>query len=170
MNLVARAITTREGQRLGDCQDTLIAHTLRAEGHDASEDGTGRGTPLVPVAYQCHGSNVGPMGTLRQGNGNESGGVPFVADTITANWHRSNGAKAGNNAGMINPIINHLGVRRLTPRECERLQGFPDDWTRYTDDGQEMSNSARYRMLGNAVCVNVAEWIGRRIVEVEGTA
>jgi DNA (cytosine-5)-methyltransferase 1 len=51
-------------------------------------------------------------------------------------------------------------VRRLTPTECERLQGFLDGWT----DGQ--SDSARYRMLGNAVCVNVAEWIGRRIVRL----
>lgn len=53
------------------------------------------------------------------------------------------------------------GVRRLTPIECERLQGFPDDWT----DGQ--SDSARYRQLGNAVAVPVVAWIGRRIVEVE---
>ena len=52
-----------------------------------------------------------------------------------------------------------VGVRRLTPTECERLQGFPDGWT----DGQ--SDSARYRQLGNAVTVPVAEWIGRRIIE-----
>jgi len=50
-----------------------------------------------------------------------------------------------------------VGVRRLTPLECERLQGFPDGWT----EGE--SDSARYRMLGNAVTVNVAEWIARRI-------
>jgi DNA (cytosine-5)-methyltransferase 1 len=50
-------------------------------------------------------------------------------------------------------------VRRLTPTECERLQGFPDGWT----DGQ--ADSPRYRQLGNAVTVNVAEWIGRRIME-----
>jgi len=49
------------------------------------------------------------------------------------------------------------GVRRLTPVECERLQGFPDGWT------EGFSDSARYRMLGNAVTVNVAEWIARRI-------
>jgi DNA (cytosine-5)-methyltransferase 1 len=49
------------------------------------------------------------------------------------------------------------GVRRLTPTECERLQGFPDGWT----DGQ--ADSSRYRQLGNAVCVPVAEWLGRRI-------
>jgi DNA (cytosine-5)-methyltransferase 1 len=51
------------------------------------------------------------------------------------------------------------GVRRLTPTECERLQGFPDGHTA----GQ--SDSARYRQLGNAVAVPVARWIGQRIVE-----
>jgi DNA (cytosine-5)-methyltransferase 1 len=59
------------------------------------------------------------------------------------------------------------GVRRLTPRECERLQGFPDDWTRYADDGSEIKDSPRYRMLGNAVTVDVAQWLGRRIVAAE---
>jgi DNA (cytosine-5)-methyltransferase 1 len=55
--------------------------------------------------------------------------------------------------------ITQLGVRRLTPTECERLQGFPDGWT------EGLSDTARYRVLGNAVCVPVAEWIGRRILE-----
>jgi len=48
-------------------------------------------------------------------------------------------------------------VRRLTPVECERLQGFPDDWT----DGQ--ADSHRYKQMGNAVTVNVVEWIGKRL-------
>jgi DNA (cytosine-5)-methyltransferase 1 len=56
-----------------------------------------------------------------------------------------------------------LAVRRLTPRECERLMGWPDDWTRYADDGTEIADSHRYRMCGNGVVANVAEWIGRRI-------
>ena len=60
-----------------------------------------------------------------------------------------------------------LAVRRLTPRECERLMGWPDDWTRYADDGAEIADSHRYRMCGNGVVGPVAEWIGRRIVEVE---
>jgi len=54
-----------------------------------------------------------------------------------------------------------FGIRRLTPAECERLQGFPDGWTA----GQ--SDTARYQQLGNAVCVPVAEWIGRRIIATE---
>ena len=56
------------------------------------------------------------------------------------------------------------GVRRLTPLECERLQGWPDDHTRWTADGREISDSVRYRMIGNGVVAPVAEWIGRRIV------
>lgn len=56
-------------------------------------------------------------------------------------------------------IAHETGVRRLTPTECERLQGFPDGWT------GGFSDSARYRMLGNAVAVPVAEWIAGRIAK-----
>jgi len=81
---------------------------------------------------------------------------------------RSYPVRAGDYTGSLSStrcdaVAGQFGVRRLTPRECERLQGFPDDWTLV--DG--MSDSARYRMLGNAVAVPVVEWIGRRIVEVE---
>ena len=69
-------------------------------------------------------------------------------------------------------IAGKFGVRRLTPRECERLQGFPDDWTRYGIDENgkkiEISDTQRYKMAGNAVTRNVAEWIGKRIVKVHG--
>lgn len=58
-------------------------------------------------------------------------------------------------------------VRRLLPVECERLQGFPDNWTAIGDDGATISDSARYRMIGNAITVPVAQWIGRRLMEVD---
>lgn len=90
-----------------------------------------------------------------------------VADTLTANWHRSKGAKAGNQVGLINPVIDHAhGVRRLTPIECERLQGFPDNYTRIPYNGKSAarcSDAARYRAIGNAMPVPVLKWIGRRI-------
>ena len=54
-------------------------------------------------------------------------------------------------------------VRRLTPVECERLQGFPDGWTDIGTHDKPTADSHRYKQLGNAVTVNVAEWIGRRI-------
>ena len=60
---------------------------------------------------------------------------------------------------------DHVTPRRLSPIECERLQGFPDGWTEFYDDGSQVADGPRYRMLGNAVTVNVAEWIGRRIME-----
>ncbi|MFN8013288.1 MAG: DNA (cytosine-5-)-methyltransferase [Dermatophilaceae bacterium] len=62
-------------------------------------------------------------------------------------------------------------VRRLTPLETERLQGFPDGWTLPTHEmaNQDALDSARYHACGNAVSVPVAEWIGQRIVETMGT-
>ena len=54
-------------------------------------------------------------------------------------------------------IAEPMRVRRLTPTECERLQGFPDGWT------DEQSDTQRYKQMGNAVTVNVIEWIGSRL-------
>ena len=60
-----------------------------------------------------------------------------------------------------------MKIRRLTPLECERLQGFPDFWTKFgAVDGKvvEISDTQRYRMCGNAVTVNVIEAIVERII------
>lgn len=61
-------------------------------------------------------------------------------------------------------------VRRLTPLETERLQGFPDDWTmpKAAIDDVNTLDSARYHACGNAVSVPVAEWLGERIVQQAG--
>jgi DNA (cytosine-5)-methyltransferase 1 len=65
----------------------------------------------------------------------------------------------------MRPVLKAgMQVRRLTPVECERLQGFPDGWTALGHDSKQISDSARYRMLGNAVAVPCVEWIARRIV------
>lgn len=61
-------------------------------------------------------------------------------------------------------------VRRLTPIECERLQGFPDDWTLIPYRGkpaEECPDTPRYKALGNSMAVPVMRWIGMRIQEVE---
>lgn len=64
----------------GDGRDSLIAPTLRCGGMADAKHPADAGSDNVPVvAFQCHGSNVGPAGTLRAGNGNETGGVPFMA-------------------------------------------------------------------------------------------
>lgn len=50
--------------------------------------------------------------------------------------------------------------------ECERLQGYPDDWTRYGADGNEIADTARYRAIGNSICVYCAERVYRGILSV----
>ena len=74
--------------------------------------------------------------------------------------------------GATTHIGENMRIRRLTPVECERLQGFPDGWTAegLTADGEvvEVSDTQRYRALGNAVTVNVIEFLGRLIMDGYG--
>lgn len=138
MNIVMPTMGTRNADGAnarGDGSGYVVAHTL-TQRYDSSEDGCGRGVPLVAQASD-----------YKEGEYE----IADVARPITTSADRTRAA----------PISLESIPRRLTPRECERLQGFPDDWTAV--DG--MKNGPRYRMMGNAVTVNVAEWIGRRIVE-----
>lgn len=78
-------------------------------------------------------------------------------------------AKAGTGGNNL-PLVATSTVRRLTPRECERLMGFPDDHTRIPWRGkpvEECPDSPRYKACGNSMCVNVMRWIGMRIENVE---
>lgn len=189
-----------------------IAHTLRGEGFDASEDGTGRGTPLVPVIGWDNDLNASTeqMGTLlKGGDGGRHEGVmvPVAFDTtqITSAANRSNpqagdpchplaaGAHApsiayttklhntqSNQAGKVyeeyatsldrsSPppaLLTAMQVRRLTPVECERLQGFPDGYTAIPwrkKPASECPDGPRYKALGNSWATTNARWIGERI-------
>jgi DNA (cytosine-5)-methyltransferase 1 len=64
-------------------------------------------------------------------------------------------------------IAQPMAVRRLTPLECERLMGWPDDHTRYKADGAEQADSHRYRQCGNGVASPVARWVAEHIAKVE---
>jgi DNA (cytosine-5)-methyltransferase 1 len=69
----------------------------------------------------------------------------------------------------VNILTNEAKIRRLTEIECERLQGFPDDWTKYGNyDGEikEISRTQRYKMCGNAVTTKIVKAIGKRIILV----
>ncbi len=57
-----------------------------------------------------------------------------------------------------------MQVRRLTPRECERLQGFPDDYTLISYRGKLAKDGPRYKALGTSMAVPVMAWIGKRIL------
>jgi len=83
------------------------------------------------------------------------------------------GAGGRSNDRMIataNGNASGLAVRRLTPVECERLQGFPDNWTAIPWRGKSVSecpDGPRYKVLGNSMACNVMRWIGRRIELVD---
>lgn len=258
---------------LGD--DLGVAHTLRAEGFDASEDGTGRGVPLVPMAFGGNNSS-GPIevSTALNASGTASGrqdfeSETFVVDPVATTLRARDGAKGvdsdctdtlvlcrafdarpsdviqcgdlsgpldavGQTIGVLAPIAfgskdpgadaevdlaptlragNHGGshanagvppaiafalrgredgavpevsgdvvgtlraanggssrdyvaasaVRRLTPTECERLQGFADGYTAVPWKGGTMPDGPRYKMLGNSWAVNNARWIVGRV-------
>ncbi|CAB4153026.1 C-5 cytosine methyltransferase [uncultured Caudovirales phage] len=73
---------------------------------------------------------------------------------------------AGNAGGMLG-IATSMAVRRLSPKECERLQGFPDGYTDIQPKGKATPDGPRYKALGNSMAVPVMRWIGERIAQVE---
>lgn len=100
--------------------------------------------------------------TLRVGAGEGAAAVAFMPSAVSENHH------GGHHEPKV--LTPDLAVRRLTPTECERLMGWPDNWTAHRADGTPIADSHRYRMCGNGVVAPVAEWIGRRIVRaVENT-
>jgi hypothetical protein len=147
----------------------VVAHTLRGDGFDASEDGTGRGTPLVPVAFDP------TQITSRENRSNPQPGDP--CHTLSKGMHAPaiafNARQDPINGPINGPIdcngasngvmVPSMKVRRLMPVECERLMGFPDDYTAITYRGKPAADGPRYRALGNSWAVNCARWIGRRI-------
>ena len=106
-----------------------------------------------------------PTVISRYGTG--GGNVPMVFEPKSAfeeNWAESEvkNALRANASKSSHAVVENSVVRRLTPTECERLQGFPDGWT----EGQADSN--RYKQMGNAVAVPVVEWIISSMMEVIG--
>ena len=79
--------------------------------------------------------------------------------------------KLGGHGGSNPPaVVAAMQVRRLTPTECERLQGFPDGYTQVQHRGKPAADGPRYKALGNSMAVPVMAWIGRRIQMVEEQA
>ncbi len=179
---VSMSLNAKGGSgRLDGESETFVAHTLRGDGCDASEDGTGRGTPLVPIAFSSKdsGADAGPRApTLRamphdRSHANAGGQVAVcvqegqtgVREYDTAGTIRSD-APGTQSGGSL--IRQRMAVRRLTPRECERLQGMPDDYTLIPYRGKPAADGPRYRAIGNSMAVPVMRWIGRRIQLADG--
>jgi DNA (cytosine-5)-methyltransferase 1 len=183
--------------RLDFESETFVTHSLRADGFDASEDGTGRGVPLTLAirgrgdSHDLEWRDDGIANAVLTPNGGRAGiGVGAVAfsakdhggdagdtaPTLRAGGHTTSHANAGvMPAVMFDPtarqpewaIQQAMTVRRLTPRECERLQGFPDDYTLAPYRGKPAADGPRYRALGNSMAVPCMRWIGERIETAE---
>ena len=235
---VGYCLTASAQQSLDAETETLVAvaHTLRGEGHDASEDGTCRGVPLIPVGVTIHGTDktasvasyTDIAGALRArtpgsqenssttvvqspfafaqntrdevrlfgGDGASVGALAaepgmkqqaYVAQPFTIMERGRDGGQSlesrqdgtsnailtpnGGRGGMgVGAIATAWTVRRLTPVECERLQAFPDQFTRIPYRGkpaEQCPDGPRYKALGNSMAVNVMQLIGERIAIVE---
>jgi len=213
------------------CVTGEITHTLKAEGFDASEDGTGRGTPLVPVGVTIHGTDptvqkVASYDELAQclrartpGNIDNSSTTVVqqpVVYAIQAGALRVNPASGPDGVGVqtdhaytlearaevqavafaengraelrleggdgsrcgalstgggkpwqgVPMVATTARIRRITPLEAERLQGFPDDYTLIPwrkKPASECPDGPRHKALGNSWAVPCARWIGERI-------
>lgn len=140
----AHALGRNNGQENAVCITGAISHTLKAEGFDASEGGTGRGQPIVSVALR----------------GRDGGGTIEAGDDVAGCLRAASGGGDKPHALIMS------SVRRLTPRECEWLQGFSGDHTRIPYRGKpadECPDGPRYKAIGNSKAVFVVRWIGRRI-------
>jgi DNA (cytosine-5)-methyltransferase 1 len=156
----------------GDEIANLVAHSLKADGFDASEDGTGRGTPLVPVVLFDERTVTSPDNrqACRPDHAPTMHESPFA---IAFNaYQRTTSDVTGpiqhdDDRKLEKGVIQNMRVRRLTPLECERLQAFPDNYTAIPYRGKAAADGPRYKALGNSMATNVMRWIGERIALVD---
>jgi DNA (cytosine-5)-methyltransferase 1 len=150
-----------------------IAGTLSSgfAGRGVDMDQIANGNCVVTsTGNTAHCLNAGGMG--RQDYETETMVVGALQSGGTSKGHGTAGV---NNqavaAGHVIPAKSagpEIGVRRLTPIECERLQGFPDDWTAVMHRNKPAADGPRYKAIGNSMAVPVMAWIGKRIQEMEG--
>ncbi len=134
-----KAFTIDRANGQAVCVTGTVTHTLTADGCDASEDGTGRGTPIMAFNPSAGGTQT----TL---------GFSEIPGTLGVN--------------QVPDRMPGTVVRRLMPIECERLMGWGDDWTRYRQDGSEIADGPRYRLCGNGVVGTVSRWLAMRLMTV----
>jgi DNA (cytosine-5)-methyltransferase 1 len=133
------------GGQVAVCITGDITHTLKAEGFDGSEDGTGRGQPIVP-AYSTKLHHTAALGAGKW------------YEEYTASLDACSPPPA---------LLAPTQVRRLVPVECERLQGMADDYTLIPWRGKpasECPDGPRYKAIGNSKAITVVRWIGRRLL------
>jgi DNA (cytosine-5)-methyltransferase 1 len=154
MGDVCQTVTSRWGTGGGNVPIALAENTI---GRKPENGGNGNGFtengPMYTLnATGVHGVAYGFEPGIAKREGSPARFVENKTPTLRANMGDNQTAMAHN-----------MAVRRLTPIECERLQGFPDDYTNIKD---KCPDGPRYKAMGNSMAVPVMRWIGKRIAEV----
>jgi DNA (cytosine-5)-methyltransferase 1 len=184
---------TASAMKARDYKDATDLVAIGAFGKDVSDTVTSKfskgaellqqgaqngGNCVLQPVYEMHGqdSRVRELGetctTVTSKWGTGGGNVPVALQPTIIHGTQdpcvSDIAFAqGRNNGGENVMVQAMAVRRLTPTECERLQGFPDSYTDIKSKGKPTPDGPRYKALGNSMAVPVMAWIGQRIEQVE---
>jgi len=172
------------GREAGEGAPGGVANCLRGHGHDASEDGT-RGNLIAPArcltghASRYDAESETLIADLVQATSptsptSRTQPKPVCPPLMTTSQPIAFNARQDPVSGAVvgaldvdahtHAVSGGGGVRRLTPRERERLQGFPDDWTRIPYRGGMAKDGPRCQAIGNSMAVPVMRWIGRRLM------
>ncbi len=132
-------------------------NTQIATRHEAMGEGTGLGIGIDgDPAYTLQAAHSHAVAT---------GGEVELHSTLYASQGGMGGRADGLNKNTAHVVpVSNMHVRRLTPIECERLQGFPDNYTKISD---KTADGSRYKALGNSMAVPVMKWLGERIQMVD---
>jgi DNA (cytosine-5)-methyltransferase 1 len=137
-------------------QDQQIAQPIGINGNIA-------GTIDANYFKGCGSANFGERDVVAQPIG-----VDFYNQCITGDTFQTVSTRI--NASTTGGVMHSMAIRRLTPKECERLQGFPDDWTKIpyrNKEADQCPDGPRYKACGNSMAVPVMRWIGERINLIE---
>jgi len=158
------SVRTAQTSANGHGVATDVAHTLdQVQGQAIAFRENQRGE----VQY------VDPPHALASGGGKPGQGYCGVLQSVAFNAYQRTEQEAAWPLGASDGrkvevgVREGMSVRRLTPRECERLQGFPDDYTLVTYRNKPAADGPRYKALGNSMAVPVMRWIGERIALVD---
>lgn len=180
-NLIANTLSHRYGK---DGSENLIVAELRQSGFRQHRDdglvpiltqkmGTGgNNVPMIMPVLTPDRENKRQHGRRFKDDGEESftlTGQDIHGVALYDGYREDGMPRSTLRSGRTPEVgINGMRIRRLTPVECERLQGFPDNWTQkgVDKDGKEVlvSDTQRYKMLGNAVTTNVITFLGERVL------
>lgn len=154
------ACLTAKGQRIDFEVETMVAQAIAfdCKGSEAQVDLTGATPTLRAMGHSgSHANAGGQLAVAFDLRGREGGAMPEGP-------HDTANIRAASGGSSRSYIATRWAVRRLTPLECERLQGFPDGYTDVPYRNRNRTpDGPRYKALGNSMAVNAMDWIGQRI-------